>query len=315
MLQPNISNFTNNTSADMVLTWKCVSSDKTEVFNSDKGFLLNIYFLVIINIFGIIFAIFVNSLVIYGISRNRHLGKIMRTLTIIMAVQGLFSGIFIQFSFVLTKFFLLTDYLLHHGTSTYCFFIDFCIAYAAKLAAGFSIVTILGVTFERYMAVLYPNYYKKASSKKIFLKVLALFVIFQPVNTVLGETCQWYKLVSKLVLFLQTVFLYIFSIYAHVKIHLKLVEMSNSKIGNGNNNLTVMKRHKSRLFASFLVASMYLICYFPLIIIRSLNLDGNYMFVELYLRPWCATFLFLSYSVQAIIYSWRSVTIIQPSDT
>ena len=313
MLQPNISNFTNNTSgADMVLTWQCASSEKPEVFTSDKGFLLNIYFIVIINTLGIIFGILFNSLVIYAISRNQHLGKVMRTLTIIMAVQGFFNGVFIQFSFVLTKFFLLTDYLLRHGTSTYCFFLDF-IAFAAKLTASFSIVAILGITFERYMAVLYPTYYKKTSSKNIFLEVLALFVIFQPVNTVLGTTYQWYKTVSKVVLFSQTVFLYIFSIYAHVKIHLKLVKMSNSKIGNGNP--TAMKRHKSRLFASFLVAGMYLICYFPLIIIRSLNLDKNYMFVELYVRPWCVTLHFLSYSVQAIIYSWRSVNIRQLSDT
>jgi hypothetical protein len=102
---------------------------------------------------------------------------------------------------------------------------------------------------------------------------------------------------------------YVFTIFAYWKIYFKLHELDDNMQLSHNTSGTTSTRSKEKRrksLTSFLIVGSYLICYLPVVIIRSLKLDENYLVVSLYIRPWCNTLLFSSFSLHALLYGWRS---------
>ena len=124
---------------------------------------------------------------------------------------------------------------------------------------------------------------------------------------ILSDLWTWYKNISKILTALLTFIPYVFTVYAYVKIYFKLRELD--KVWGNCNQGTVSRRNskKKQSLTSLLVVGTYLVCYLPMVITRSLNLDKEHLVVQLYLLRWFSTLLFCSFSVNAVVYGWQSV--------
>jgi hypothetical protein len=265
------------------------------VLSVDNGFLANIYLVSFVNVLGAILALSLNPLVIYGSCRNKELNKITRTLTILLGLVGLCGALFIQSLYATSKFIVIAN--IHSpenfDKSNYCIVI-LIVAYGTKAIGGLSIVTMLGITAERYTAVVSPFYYR--TTRRVFLKTLPSILVVLFIHFSLSDIWSWYQSFAKVVNAIFIIIPYVFTIYAYGKIYFKLGKLRGA-------NTTVKKQS----IISFLIVVTYLICYLPLIIIRSFNLDKNNLLVQLYLRPWCNTLLFCSFSLNAVVYGWSSI--------
>ena len=168
----NVSKATANmTTTDGLVKWQCFR-DIQEVFSSsDELFSLNVYLFALVNTVVAIFGLLSNFLVIYGAYRNQLLTKVTRTLTVLLAIEGLFVSVIIQPIFITSKVIILVN-TSERTKMIYCVVVSI-MAYGTMISVAFLIVTMLGVTAERYAAVIYPLHYTR-SSRPTFLKSLCL---------------------------------------------------------------------------------------------------------------------------------------------
>ena len=290
-----------NLSGENVVAFQCPNINSKGIVSLDENYLANIYVVVVINVLETIFASFANSLVIYGAYTNKQLSKVTRTLSILLAGEGLFGALVIQTLFVISKFVILAN--VHNPTeSIYCIVVRI-IAYASKLFVLISIVTMLGITGERLAAVAYPFHYRTV--RTVFLKTLPYVLAVFCIHFVLGDIWSSYTQYATALTVVITILPYIFTIYAYSKIYFKLRSMARVRASNVTKG--VDSKTKAQSISSFMVVATYLICYLPVIINRALKLDNKYLVVKLYLRPWINTLLFSSFSVNAPVYSWRII--------
>ncbi len=172
-----------------LLRWQCSAMKEEHILSPDDGFLVNLYVILFVNVLGIILALQINPLVIYGAYRNKQLNKISRILTILLAIAGLFGALVIQCSFVASKISVLAN-IQNPEQSDYCNFI-LVVTYGTKVVGGLSLITMSGITAERLAAVVYPFHYR--TTRTLFVKTLpyalaAFFIHF---------TTQWYMVVVR----------------------------------------------------------------------------------------------------------------------
>ena len=292
----------NSTSSTNLVKWRCFGSEE-ETLSSDDEFQVNVYLFSFVNAFSAVFGLLSNSLVICGAYNDKNLGKVSKALTMLLAIEGMFSALIIQPFYVTAKLIMLTN-ISNPSNISYCMLMTIVI-YGTKIFAGLSIVTMLGITTERYTAVIYPFEYK--TYKRSFLTVLLFLMPALATHFILGDIWTWYKNVTKLLTALFTLIPYVFTVYAYRKIYLKLQELEKMMANHSHGSASTRNNNrKKQSLTSFLVVGTYLICYLPLVIIRSLKLDKDYLLVRLYLLPWCNTLVFCSFSVHALIYGWCS---------
>ena len=292
-------NESNNTK---MMKWRCVSNEQ-ETVSLDNAFAINVYLYAFVNAVSAIVGLVSNSLVINGVYRNKMMNKVSRTLTILLPIAGLVSSLVIQPLYVSSKIIILLD-IQSDRRDSYCALITI-VAHGTKIFVAFSIVIMLGITAERYMAVIYPIKY--ITHKHDFLKVLLIFQVILPTHFILSIIWPWYQNFSKIITAFFTLMSYLSTIYAYGKIYLKLRRLdrvwASSREGTGDSGQT---RKKNKTLMAFLVVGVYFVCYLPMVVSRSLNFDRDNAVVQLYFRPWFATFLFCSFSVNALVYGWRS---------
>ena len=291
------------TSHTNLLKWHCFGLEE-ETLTLEDGFLVNVYLFISVNAFTAIFGLLTNPFLICGAYSEKTLGKVSKTLTILLAIGGLFSASVIQPFYVTAKLIMLEN-LKNPSNVSYCSLMTIVI-YGTKIFAGFSIVIMIGITAERYTAVIYPFHYK--TYKRSFIKILLISVTILPTHFLLADVWTWYSNISKILTAVLTLLPYVFTVYAYWKIYHKLQKLDND-IQVSHNRGTASKRNnikKRKSLTSFVIVGSYLICYLPLIIIRSLKFDKDYLVVALYIRPWFNTLVFCSFSVHALIYSWYS---------
>ena len=286
-----------------LVKWKCFGFEN-QILSLDEGFRDNTFLLAFANLFTALFSLLSNSLVIYGVRRNKFLGKISKSLTILLAIEGVLGALVIQLLYVIAKFIMLAN--IHSLPNvSYCMLM-LVVASGTKILGGVSIATMLGITAERYAAVIHPHQY--ASHKRGFPKLLTFLSVIFLTHFTLIDIWAWYKNSSKILTVLLTFIPYVFTVYAYSKIYFKLRDVDKIR-GNNNNHSAAVITKKSKSLKSFLVVGSYMVCYLPLVIIRGLNLDQEFIVVALYIRPWFITLLFCSFSVNALIYGWRSAKI------
>ena len=293
----------NSTNNPNLVEWHCFMGEE-EILSLNNGFQVNVYLFIVVNTVTAIFGLLTNSFVICGAYSDKTLGKISKTLTILLAFGGLFISLIIQPFFVGTKFIMLAN-LENPSNVSYCTLMPIVI-YGTRIFVGFSITIMIGITTERYIAVIYPFQYK--SYRRIFAKILLISVIILPTHFVLGDVSTWYRNISKISTAALTLISYVFTVYAYRGIYLRLQELKNNVQNNRSDETPSTRKNnkKRKSLTSFLIVGSYLICYLPLVTIRSLKLDRDYLVVALYIRPWFNTLLFCSFSVHALIYGWRS---------
>ena len=292
----------NSTSSTNLRKWRCFGNEE-ETLSSDDEFQVNVYLFIFVNAFSAAFGSLSNSLVICAAYNDKNLGKVSKALTMLLAIEGMFSALIIQPFFVTAKLIMLTN-ISNLSNINYCMLMIIVI-YGTKIFAGLSIVTMLGITTERYTAVIYPLQYQ--TYKRSFLKLLLFLALVLPIHFILGDVWTWYKKILKMLTALFTLIPYVFTVYACWKIYRKLQELEKKRTNHHHGTTSTRNnKKKKQSLTSFLVVGTYLICYLPLVIIRSLKLDGDYLLVELYLLPWCNTLVFCSFSVHALLYGWCS---------
>jgi hypothetical protein len=275
-----------------LVRWRCFKEEEDVLSPHDVGFVANVYLVSLVNVLGVILALLLNPLVIYGVYKNKQINKITRTLTILMALAGLFGSLVIQSLFVTSKLTTLAT-IYSQEESNYCTFI-FIVAYGTKVVGAFSIILMLGITTERLVAVAYPFQYR--TTRTVLMKTLPCAFIALFIHFTLSDIWPWYQNFAKIVTAIFIYIPYVFIIFTYRKIHFKLRKWSGTQTAGTKRSIT-----------SILVVVTYLICFFPLIIIRSFNLDKNSLLVKLYVRPWCNTLLFCSFSLNAVVYGWSSI--------
>jgi hypothetical protein len=301
-MSQNVSEILPTSSSNTNLV-KLGCSGNEKVVSLDDGFQVNVYLFIIVNTLNAIFGLLSNSVVIFTVYRDKLLGKVLKALTMLLAIQGVFCAVVIQPLYVASNFIVLAN-IYNPSKLSYCTVVAI-LSSGTKLSLGFSIVTMLGITVERYTAVIHP--YKYMTCKRSFGKTLLFLLAILETHFVLSDLWTWYKNISKILTALLTFIPYVFTVYAYVKIYFKLRELD--KVWGNFNQGTVSRRNskKKQSLTSLLVVGTYLVCYLPMVITRSLNLDKEHLFVQLYLLPWFTTLLFCSFSVNAVVYGWRTV--------
>ena len=300
----------NSTSNSILVEWRCFGSEK-EVLSLEESFKNNVYVYTFVNALSSIFGLLTNSFVIFGACKNQVLGKLSKALTIFLAIEGMLSAVVIQPFYFASKCVLLAN--IHNPLSvSYCLPM-FIVIYATKFLTAFALASMLGITIERYTAVIHPHEYK------VYRRGLVKFLIFVLVilltHFTLGIIWVWYKTISKILTALVTFVHLAFTIYVYVKIYFKLrrsdrVRVSNNTQSGNRTHANSAKRHKkTRSLTSFLIVGSYLLSYLPMVVIRVSKLDKTSPLVMLYLRPWANTFLFSSFSVNALAYGLSSAKI------
>ena len=301
----------NSTSDSILVKWRCPGFEFEEILSPDYLFIGNVYVFTLVNTFSAVFGLLSNSLIIFGACKYRMIrilgAKLSKALTIFLAIQGMFSAAIIQPFFVTSRFLMLAN--IHNPLAvSYCLLV-FIVIHGTKLLIGLAIVTVLGMNLERYIAVIHPHQYK--AYQRSLLKLLIFLLVFIPTHFAFYGHLAWYKKISKLLLALYTFVPYVFTVYVYVKIYLKLRHLDRVRISNNKNAGNPAATHrnntkKTQSLMSFLVVGSYLLCYLPMVMIRVLKLDEASLLVKMYLRPWSTTLLLSSFSVNALVYGWRS---------
>ena len=210
------------------------------------------------------------SLVIYGVCRNKFLGKISKSLTILLAIEGVLGALVIQLLYVIAKFIMLAN--IHSLPNvSYCMLM-LVVVIGTKILGEVSIATMLGITAERYAAVIHPHQY--ASHKRSFPKITNIFIgnFSDPLYPYrhLGLVQKQFQNPNSFINFCA----YVFTVYACGKIYFKLRHLDKIRRDNNNHSAAFVTRNSKSLKSSLVVGS-YMVCYLPLVIIRGLNLHGS----------------------------------------
>ena len=176
----------NSTSYTILVKWHCLGAEE-ETLSLNDAFQVNVYLYTFVNIFTAIFGLLTNPFVICGAHSDRTLGKISKTLTMLLGLGGLFTSSIIQPFYVSTKFIMLAN-LVNPSNVSYCTLMSIVI-YGTKLFAGFSIAIMLGITTERYTAVIYPFQYK--TYKKLIIRMLLISATILPTHFILSDVWTW----------------------------------------------------------------------------------------------------------------------------
>ena len=297
----------NSTSNSILVEWRCFGNEK-EVLSLEDPFKNNVYVYTFVNAFSSIFGLLSNSFVIFGAYENNLLGKLPKALTVFLAIEGMLSAVVIQPFYFATKCVLLAN-IRNPLSVSYCLLM-FIVIYATKYLVAFAFASMLGITIERYMAVIHPHQYRMY--QRSLPKLLIFFLVILSTHFTLCDTWASYKDFSKTSTALFTFVHLAFIIYVYVKIYLKLRDLDRARARNNVHGGAPARRKSAKMTRSlttFMVVGSYLLVYLPMVVIRVSKLDKTSPLVNMYLRPWAATLLLSSFSVNALVYGWRSAKI------
>ena len=77
----------------------------------------------------------------------------------------------------------------------------------------------------------------------------------------------------------------------------------------GRNNLTKQARQKRRAINAAMIVSVILVCFVPIAVLQAVGVvfaKKGGLYLDLYLTPWLIAVLFLSSSVNSIVYGVRN---------
>ena len=302
----------NSTSNSTVMKWQCFGLELEEIYFSDYLFQGNVYASAFVNSLSAVFGLLSNSLILFGACKYRMIrilgAKLSKALTIFLAIQGMFSAAVIQPFYVAARLQMLAN--IHNPFNvTYCLLLS-VVFHGTKLLVGFAIATVFGMNIERYIAVVHPHRYK--TYQRRLLKLLILLLVIIPAHFTFSDVCERYTNISKLLTAIFTFVPYCFTVFVYIKIYLKLRDLDRARDSGNTNGGSPAHRpntKKTRSLTSFIVVGSYLVCYLPMIVLRVTKLDETSSLVKNYLRPWASTLLLSSFSVNALVYGWRSAKI------
>ena len=291
----NNSNLTEN------LRYECAGSYGADVRTDLSSFRTNNLAVVLVTSLGVMIALSMNSLILLTLYKTKTRSANDNMVAILASIH-LFITIAAQLPFLLTKIYILAD-IWHSQNTSFCLFV-LAFVHVGRLTILYSITCVFGITVDRCIASFRPIYFR-AKKTKVFKLIAAIFLA-QTCNAVCGFVLESYRAVAKIIDLVQVIGTFFFTLVAYVKIHYKLKRMP---ILAGRNNSRKQARQKRRAINATIIVSVILICFVPIAILQAVGVvfaKKGGLFLDLYLTPWLITVLFLSSSVNSIVYGVRN---------
>ena len=190
-----------------------------------------------------------------------------------------------------------------HPKTSFCLFV-LAFVHVGRLTILYSITCVFGITVDRCIASFHPVYFRSEKTK--VFKLIAAIFLAQTCHAVCNFGLEGYRAVAKIIDLVQAVSTFFFTLVAYAKIHYKLKQMLTFA---GRNNLTKQARQKRRGINAAMIVSVILVCFVPIAVLQAVGVvfaKKGGLFLDLYLTPWLIAVLFLSSSVNSIVYGVRN---------
>ena len=166
--------------------------------------------------------------------------------------------------------------------------------------AALSLATLFALNIERYLSIIHPFFHRTKITKLRLLGLAAVFWLHACVGTVS------YPILGGIVARHMTMYTMVLEIVVTVCMYMVMYRAVRSSAinpsernGNQVNKLQNLKMAKS---CAIVVAST-VICFLPFAIVLSLKAS---VFIFMFLEIWAKTLIFLSFSLNSLVFFWRN---------
>ena len=264
-------------------------------------------FLCLVNVAFMVAGIFLNSVVIISLRRSSQLRKkLCYFMILVLSYFDLAVVVINHPVLILSTIFWSVEpgYKIIKITRTFI-----CL-----LLSSFSMLALLTLNMERFLALKYPFFHQAAVTKRRLLLFMALLVTTE---VALSPLLYFYaKIIGnifKLALALTLFFVFIFLNYK-----MFIIAKSKREVERAASNSTATssyqerKKHKlslNNISTRYLAVGCFLVCLFPHIIYSALSLILEtpwYNRQILLFHIWCVTFISLNSTINCLIFFWRN---------
>ena len=261
----------------------------------------------ILNGISSITAITGNAVVILAVWKTRELHTPSNVFLSCLALSDLTVGLIAQPSFVIHKI-----GELNNSFSMYCT-TRILTESLGFITAGTSVLTMTGISIERYLALsLHLRYRAIVTTKRILIAASCVWIFF----ILISASRFWiandviFNMISLPVIFSSLVF----TLLAYVRI-LKCVRRHERQISDQNNlpessrsvNCQVLKinRYKKSTLTMVYIVGIFVFCYIPFLSVKILNKTKGYTVEVKTAYLYASTLVFLNSSFNPAVYWWR----------
>lgn len=248
-------------------------------------------------------TIFMNIVILIAIFKNRNFWRSSHILIGFLAVTDAIVGTFSMPLFLST---LLMEIYYEKSAfykKAYCMLSEAALN-CGDLGLGWSFITMITITFERYVAIFAPFWYRKYVRTSGVVKVTlfswliwAVVVVFLIVKTSLEFALG----VSVLIL---VVVVYFLAVPAFIRIFRLLKKMESSRIPEADSRPRI--DHKGSITCAMMLFCLIL-CYTPLLVVTAvIVIRGVSEMLLTYLLPWARLMLLANSFCNPIIYIYRN---------
>lgn len=288
-----------------VLNFQCSTLETNTQFTE---YLFTAYILTsILNGISSITAITGNAVVILAVWKTRELHTPSNVFLSCLALSDLTVGLIAQPSFVIHKI-----GELNNSFSMYCT-TRILTESLGSITAGTSVLTMTGISIERYLALsLHLRYRAIVTTKRILIAASCVWIFF----ILISASRFWiandviFNMISLPVIFSSLVF----TLLAYVRI-LKCVRRHERQISDQNNlpessrsvNCQVLKinRYKKSTLTMVYIVGIFVFCYIPFLSVKIVNKTKGYTVEVKTAYLYTSTLVFLNSSFNPAVYWWR----------
>jgi hypothetical protein len=247
-------------------------------------------------------TIFLNITILIAIIKNRTLWRSSHILIGFLAVTDALVG---AFSMPLLLSTVLIEIIYERSSyykQVYCILSQAALN-AGDLGIGWSFITIALITFERYVAIFAPFWYRKYVRTSVVVKTtLVIWVIWAAAVVILILNITLEFAVGVVILIL-VVTVYVLAVPAYIRILYLLKKIESSPIPETNSRPTIDR--KGSITCAIMLLCLIL-CYTPLIVVSLvLVTKGVSKTVLTYILPWTRLVVLANSFFNPIIYICR----------
>ena len=262
---------------------------------------------IIFNTFICFTAIMLNSITILAIRKTSSLPKPLKTLLLSLAVSDLSVGLLVHPLYIARHVMYLEEYNQNNTTlrNTKNAFVitGYFLAYASFLG-------VLALTVDRFLAIhLHLRYQEFVTHKRAFAVVISIIVISSFLSSVplwiSGSFRQIYASVD-IFCFLILAILYC-KIYSTVRRHRNQIQSLQVQQDEGQNREMIANATRLIKLAvgAFYIYLVFLVCYAPFTYLTLVEIISEPNTTTWHVLQYCFTMMFLSSSLNPLIYCWK----------
>lgn len=246
-------------------------------------------------------TIVINVVIIAAMACNRNLWRSATILIGFLAITDAFVGIFSMPFFLTTLIMELVYGEQSFDTNAYCTMTKIAL-HAGDLGIGWSFITISFITFERYVAIFCPFWYRKNIQTPLVVKtIITIWLLWFLLVLVLILNLSFEIIVGIFILVL-VILVYVLALPVYVRIVILLNKMETSGV-----NQPAKIDRKGSITCGIIVVCL-LLCYTPLIVVACIivGTNGGTFISITYAFPWTRLLLLSNSLFNPIIYLARN---------